>query len=177
VVRCRLRGAGPATGFGRRRCSRHYGSRTRHLCHLAGGLGIAVKNASALLEALAERGIAIEVAHHSKRPLYGLKELGPLREEASPPRRPTPGRGRGRPPRGASKPAIVAENSSAIGGTPLLANRQPLSPLEHSSARSSISRILTAGCSRPIRRCVGQKAVIDRLAGLAPVVPRQSDGA
>ena len=97
---------------------------------LAGSLGIAVKNASALLEALVERGIAIEVTHRSKRRLYGLKDLAPLREEASPPRRRTPGRGRGRPPRGATKPAIEAENSSPVAGTPLLADRQSLSPLE-----------------------------------------------
>src|ERR1700751_1929232 len=73
---------------------------------LAGGLGIAVKNASALLEAFVERGIAIEVTHRSKRRLYGLKDLAPLRE-AAPPRRPTPGRSRGRPPSGATTPAIV----------------------------------------------------------------------
>jgi hypothetical protein len=120
----------------------------------AGGLGIAVKNTSALVELLVERGIAIEVTHRSKRRLYGLKDLALLREEASLPRRPTPGRRRGRPPRGATKPAIVAENSSAVGRTPLLADRQSLS---HSSARSSISRILTAGCSRPMGPYVGQR--------------------
>jgi len=96
----------------------------------AGGLGIAVKNTSALVELLVERGIAIEVTHRSKRRLYGLKDLALLREEASLPRRPTPGRRRGRPPRGATKPAIVAENSSAVGRTPLLADRQSLSPFE-----------------------------------------------
>ena len=39
---------------------------------LAGGLGIAVKNTSALLGGFVERGIAIEVTHRSKRRLYGL---------------------------------------------------------------------------------------------------------
>jgi hypothetical protein len=39
---------------------------------LAGSLGIAVKNAAALLEAFVARGIAIEVTHRSKRRLYGL---------------------------------------------------------------------------------------------------------
>jgi len=39
---------------------------------LAGSLGIAAKNAAALLEAFVARGIAIEVTHRSKRRLYGL---------------------------------------------------------------------------------------------------------
>jgi hypothetical protein len=55
---------------------------------LAAGLGIAVKTATALLDAFVARGIAIEVTHRSKRRLYGLKHLAPLRAEARPPRRP-----------------------------------------------------------------------------------------
>ena len=133
---------------------------------LAGGLGIAVKNASALLEALVERGIAIEVTHRSKRRLYGLKDLGPLREEASPPRRPTPGRGRGRPPRRATGPAIVAENSAADGGTKLLADRQSLSPVERKEFDfTDIDRWMRQA-DEAIRRT---KAVLDQLA--APVPP------
>ena len=139
---------------------------------LAGGLGIAVKNASALLEALVERGIALEVTHRSKRRLYGLKDLAPLREEASPPRRRTPGRGRGRPPRGATKPAIVAENSSAVGGTPLLADRQSLSPLERKQFDfTDIDRWMRQA-DEAIRRT---KAVLDRLAAPVPVAPPEAD--
>ena len=65
---------------------------------LAGGLGMAVKNATALLDAFARSGIAVEVTHRSKRRLFGLAGLAPLREQVRPPRRPEPGRGRGRPP-------------------------------------------------------------------------------
>ena len=54
---------------------------------LAAGLGIAVKTATALLDAFIARGIAIEVTHRSKRRLFGLKHLAPLRAEARPPRR------------------------------------------------------------------------------------------
>ncbi len=54
---------------------------------LARGLDIAVKNAAALLDAFVARGIAIEVTHRSKRRLFGLKHLAPLRETAAPPRR------------------------------------------------------------------------------------------
>lgn len=139
---------------------------------LAGGLGIAVKNASALLEALVERGIAIEVTHRSKRRLFGLKDLAPLREEASPPRRPTPGRGRGRPPRGATRAATVAENSGADGGTKLLADRQPLSPVERKEFDfTDIDRWMRQA-DEAIRRT---KAVLDRLAAPVPAAPPETD--
>ena len=64
---------------------------------LAAGLGMAVKNAIALLDSFAEAGI-VEVTRRSKRRLFGLAGVAPLRDEVAPPRRPEPGRGRGRPP-------------------------------------------------------------------------------
>ena len=57
-----------------------------------------MKNALELLDGFCAQGIAIEVTHRSKRRLFGLAGLAPLRDEVSPPRRPEPGRGRGRPP-------------------------------------------------------------------------------
>ena len=54
---------------------------------LARSLDIAIKNAAALLDVFVARGIAIEVTHRSKRRLFGLKHLAPLRETAAPPRR------------------------------------------------------------------------------------------
>ena len=65
---------------------------------LAAGLGMANKNAAALLDGLCADGLAVEVTHRSKRRLFGLAGLAPLREQVAPPRRPMPGRGRGRPP-------------------------------------------------------------------------------
>ncbi len=65
---------------------------------LARGLGMAAKNALELLTGLCADEITIEVTHRSKRRLFGLAGLAPLRDEISPPRRPEPGRGRGRPP-------------------------------------------------------------------------------
>jgi len=65
---------------------------------LATGLGMAVKNAIALLDEFHAAGIVVEVTHRSKRRLFGLAGLAPLRDEVRPPRRPEPGRGRGRPP-------------------------------------------------------------------------------
>lgn len=65
---------------------------------LAAALGIAPKNAARLLEGFTVLGIVVEVTHRSKRRLYGLKHLAPLREAVVPPlRRPLIGRGRGRP--------------------------------------------------------------------------------
>ncbi len=65
---------------------------------LAAGLGMAVKNAIVLLDAFAEAEIVVEVTHRSRRRLFGLAGLAPLRDEVAPPRRPEPGRGPGRPP-------------------------------------------------------------------------------
>lgn len=65
---------------------------------LATGLGMAVSNATILLTDFCAEGIAVEVSHRSRRRLFGLVGLAPLRAATSPPRRPEPGRGRGRPP-------------------------------------------------------------------------------
>jgi hypothetical protein len=65
---------------------------------LAVGLGMAVQNVSALLQDFCRADIAVEVTHRSKRRLYSLANLAPVRDRVAPPRRPEPGRGRGRPP-------------------------------------------------------------------------------
>jgi hypothetical protein len=64
---------------------------------IAAGLGMAVKNAAALLDEFCASGIAVEVTHRSRRRLFGLAGLAPLRGEVEPRRRAEPGRGRGRP--------------------------------------------------------------------------------
>jgi hypothetical protein len=64
---------------------------------LAAGLGMAVKNAAALLDEFRAAGIVVEVTHRSKRRLFGLAGLEPLRDSVRPPYRPDPTRGRGRP--------------------------------------------------------------------------------
>jgi hypothetical protein len=64
---------------------------------LGRALGMAAQNAGVLLEGFRRDGIALEVSHRTKRRLYGLTELAPLRNGVAPPRRPQPGRGRGRP--------------------------------------------------------------------------------
>ena len=64
---------------------------------LARILGIAVKNAIRLLDELCAAKIAIEVTQRSKRRLFGLAGLAPLRDAVRPPYRPDPDRGPGRP--------------------------------------------------------------------------------
>ena len=87
---------------------------------LARILGIAIKNAIRLLDELCAAEIAIEVTHRSKRRLFGLAGLAPLREVVRPPYRPDPNRGPGRPLHEIVQAAAEAE----------LPPRPPLSPIE-----------------------------------------------
>jgi hypothetical protein len=89
---------------------------------LGQALGMAIKNATRLLEGFVVLGIASEMTHRSKRRLYGLKHLAPLRETAAPPRRPLPGRRPGRR-RGGPFPA------SAEGPAAKASIRPPSPPL------------------------------------------------
>jgi hypothetical protein len=66
---------------------------------LARALGIAIKNAGAILDALVRDEVAVEVTGRAARRLFGLRGLAPLAAAVAPPRRPEPGRGRGRPRR------------------------------------------------------------------------------
>jgi hypothetical protein len=141
---------------------------------LAASLGMAIKNASALLEAFVERGIAIEVTHRSKRRLYGLKHLAPLREEAAPPRRPMAGHGRGRPPRGASGTVITTKYSDAYRAVPLQADRPALSPLERQEFDFTDLDNWMRQADQAIRRA---KMVLDQLAAPGGSTSARSDRA
>ena len=87
---------------------------------LASILGIAVKNAIRILDELRTADIAIEVTHRSKRRLFGLKGLAPLRDAVRPPYRPDSARGPGRPR------AEVEDDLTAAEFGPL----PPLTPIE-----------------------------------------------
>jgi hypothetical protein len=139
---------------------------------LAGSLGIAVKNAASLLDGFVERGIAIEVTHRSKRRLYGLKHLAPLREEAAPPRRPTPGRSRGRPPRGAASPMLACEYSDTPNATPPPAEPPALTPLERQDFDFADLDRWMREADQAIRRA---KTVLDQLAGPTRSAPTEPD--
>jgi len=87
---------------------------------LARILDIAVKNAMRIFAALVAAEISVEVTHRSKRRLFGLKGLAPLREVVRPPYRPDPTRGRGRPRH------PIEEEEAEVAPPPL----SPLTPIE-----------------------------------------------
>ena len=93
---------------------------------LANLLGIAIKNAIRLLDGFVVLGIASEVTHRSKRRLYGLTHLAPLRAATTAPRRPQPGRRPGRPGAAVIKPVDAAAGEPP----PPLVPSPPLLPLE-----------------------------------------------
>jgi hypothetical protein len=66
---------------------------------LALAIGMSIKCATELLDRFVTDDIAVEVTHRSARRLFGLAGMAPVRDITTPPRRPLPGRGRGRPRR------------------------------------------------------------------------------
>ncbi|EGO96886.1 hypothetical protein APM_0206 [Acidiphilium sp. PM] len=64
---------------------------------LATRLDMAVSNALALLDEFQSAGLVVELTYRSKRRLFGLAGMARMRDFVAPPRRPEPGRGRGRP--------------------------------------------------------------------------------
>jgi hypothetical protein len=98
---------------------------------LAHALGMATKNATRLLEGFVVLGIASEVTHRSKRRLYGLKHLAPLRESAAPPRRPRSGRRPGRP----SAASLAGEDPGRAPLPEQGLGRAPSPPLLHLERR------------------------------------------
>ena len=81
---------------------------------LASLLGIAIKNASQILEELVTAGVAVELSHREKRRLYALQGMTPLRDAAAPPKRPLPGRSRGRPRHLTPSPLPAPESPHAL---------------------------------------------------------------
>jgi hypothetical protein len=64
---------------------------------LARAVGMSIKYTTELLDRFVATEIAVEVTHRSARRLFGLAEMAPVRAATAAPRRPMPGRGRGRP--------------------------------------------------------------------------------
>ena len=122
---------------------------------LAAGLGMAVKNASALLAAFCAAGIAVEVTHRSARRLFGLAGLAPLRDGVAPPRRAVPGRGRGRPPHPPAEDAPAPLPAvSAPPLTPIERHRFDYAELQAAMALADatarqVRRSLDALCAKP----------------------------
>jgi len=118
---------------------------------LAAGLGMAIPNAAALLEGFVAGGIAVEVTHRAKRRLFGLAGLAPLRDQVAPPRRPEPGRGRGRP---------VAIEAAAAGAPPPAL--PPLTPVTRQAIDYSDLDQAMARAEQTIR---DTRRTLDALAG------------
>ncbi len=64
---------------------------------LANAIGMSIKCTTELLDRFVATEIAVEVTHRSARRMFGLAEMAPVRAATTAPRRPVPGRGRGRP--------------------------------------------------------------------------------
>jgi hypothetical protein len=131
---------------------------------LAAGLGIAVKNATALLDAFVSRGIAIEVTHRSKRRLFGLKHLAPLRAEARPSRRArSTGVSARRGRAGAFAGDMPPEADYTAGGDvgPSLRQSLVLTPLERKEFEFSDLDDWMREADQVIRR---SQAILDRIA-------------
>jgi hypothetical protein len=132
---------------------------------LAAGLGMAVNNAAALLDAFCAAGIAVEVTHRSKRRLFGLAALAPLRKHVAPPDHPEPGRGRGRPP-------AIPEADLVTEPPPPLS---PLTPIERRAFDYSDIEHWMAHLDQTIRQT---RRVLQTLAGptIEPAPPDPQSG-
>ena len=149
---------------------------------LAAGLGMAVKNAAALLDAFCAAGIAVEVTHRSKRRLFGLTGLAPLREAVRPP---VPARPDTRARPAAARPAGRSgrQRGVAAAGGPADADRSPAVRLQrprpldgadgsgHPACAAHVARIGTAD---PDGRRIVQRAVGHVRARLVPRHPGRS---
>ena len=121
------------------------------------GLGMAVKNAALLLDEFCAAEIAVEVTHRSRRRLFGLKGMAPLRDAVVPPPRPQPGRGRGRPP-------TVPYDAEPL---PALLPDRPLTPIERRAFDYGDLEQAMAVLDQAIRRT--RRALDQRARGEAPV--------
>jgi hypothetical protein len=85
-----------------------------------------------------------------------------------------PGRGRGRPPLGASGTVITTEYSDAYSAAPLLADRTPLSQIERREFDFTDLDNWMRQADQAIRRT---KVVLDQLAAPGGSTPARSDRA
>ena len=118
---------------------------------LAGAIGMSIKAATELFDDFVDEGIAVEVTHRSARRLFGLIGMAPVREVTTAPRRPQPGRGRGRP-------AFVGEEDEAVQAAPSIP--PPLTRFERPAIDYAALEEAMAQCEQLIR---STKRTLDRL--------------
>ena len=107
---------------------------------LASILGMSIKSAIALLDDFVGRGVVVEVTHRSARRLFGLPGMKAVRDVTTAPRRPVPGRGRGRPPETQVTRPIVESPTS------LLPIRPERPPIDYAALDAAVAQ-----CERAIR--------------------------
>ena len=122
---------------------------------LASAIGMSIKCATGLLDDFVTAEIAVEVTHRSARRLFGLAGMTPVREATAAPRRPMPGRGRGRP----------RLEQPLEEGPSLLAPLLPIPRFERPAIDYSALEEAMAHCDAVIR------ATRSRLQTLRPAVP------
>jgi hypothetical protein len=103
---------------------------------LARGLDMSVKCAIELLDQFVAKEIVVEVTHRSARRLFGLRGMTPVRDVTAAPRRPEPGRGRGRP-------SLAPENDVADAPAPPapLVNRFQRPPIDYSALNAAVAEL------------------------------------
>ena len=117
---------------------------------LSRAIGMSIKSATELLDRLVVEEIVVEVTHRSARRLFGLSGMAPVREATAPPRRPEPGRGRGRP--------VQAGEAALIEAPPPL---PPVARFERPPIDYSALEAAMAHCEQAIRSA---KRTLDGLA-------------
>lgn len=109
---------------------------------LARATAMSIKSAVALLDGFVADAIVVEVTHRSARRLFGLAGMAPVRDVTAPPRRPQPGRGRGRP-------RLVPE-SDVVAPLPL-PSLPPLARFERPAIDYAALEAAMAHCEQVIR--------------------------
>ena len=107
---------------------------------LASILGMSIKSATALLNEFVARGIVAEVTHRSARRLFGLPSMKAVGEATTAPRRPVPGRGRGRP----SEAKVIEVFPPVPPPPPLIQSKRP--PIDYSALEAAV-----AHCEHTVR--------------------------
>jgi len=118
---------------------------------LARAIGMSIKGANELLDSFVAEDIVVEVTHRSARRLFGLNGMAPVRDATTAPRRPLPGRRRGRP-----TPDLEAEPAQEEPAPPLPVSRFERPPIDYAALEDAI-----ADCDRVIR---SRKRRLDRSA-------------
>ena len=128
---------------------------------LARAVGVSIRAATTMLDDLVGEEIAVEVTHRSARRLFGLAGMVPVRDATTGPRRPEPGRGRGRP--------RLLPEAEVEEGVP--APSPPIARFQRPAINYAALDAAMGECDRVVRET---RQALDRLAMSGGSVIRQS---